>query len=161
MSLTVGQYAFLPWLRTGIGSEIARVAGAPSTRAISLPMPVLSQGRNAYCPTVRLMSGRLQLVQGNHLQRVALARAGGEVALQGLAGGPLAGGAGDVRLDRQVGGRHDHELLVALRELLRAGEGARPGGDQPRLARAAAGEQALLHPEGDREGGLDARAVLP
>ena len=41
MTLTVGNYAFLPWLRTGVGAEIARVDGTPGSKSrVTLPVEV-------------------------------------------------------------------------------------------------------------------------
>lgn len=41
MSLTVGQFAFLPWLKTGVGSEIARVDGTSGAEPrVSVPVQV-------------------------------------------------------------------------------------------------------------------------
>ncbi|MFN8648102.1 MAG: hypothetical protein U0104_15155 [Gemmatimonadales bacterium] len=45
MSLTSGQYAFLPWLRTGVGTEIARVDGtAGNEPRVTLPIQVRFNG---------------------------------------------------------------------------------------------------------------------
>ena len=41
MTLTVGQFAYLPWLRTGVGAEIARVDGTPGSEPrVTLPISV-------------------------------------------------------------------------------------------------------------------------
>ena len=45
MSLTTGQYAFLPWLRTGVGTEITRVDGTPGNEPrVTLPIQVRFNG---------------------------------------------------------------------------------------------------------------------
>jgi hypothetical protein len=41
VTLTVGQFAYLPWLRTGVGAEIARVDGSPGNEPrVTLPIQV-------------------------------------------------------------------------------------------------------------------------
>ncbi len=45
MTLTTGQYAFLPWLKTGVGAEIARVDGTAGTEPrVTLPINVRFNG---------------------------------------------------------------------------------------------------------------------
>ena len=45
MTLTVGQFAYLPWLRTGVGAEIARVDGTPGSEPrVTLPISVRFNG---------------------------------------------------------------------------------------------------------------------
>ena len=45
MTLTVGQFAYLPWLRTGVGAEIARVDGTPGSEPrVTLPIQVRFNG---------------------------------------------------------------------------------------------------------------------
>lgn len=41
MTLTAGQFAYLPWLKTGVGAEIARVDGTPGSEPrVALPIQV-------------------------------------------------------------------------------------------------------------------------
>ena len=41
MTMTVGQFAFLPWMKTGVGAEIGRVDGTPGAEPrVSLPVQV-------------------------------------------------------------------------------------------------------------------------